>query len=60
MSLQAHAGQWLAIVGPNGAGKSTLLRSLAGLLPVVQGEVRLQGRVFFALALRERAARWPG
>lgn len=55
VSLQAHAGQWLAIVGPNGAGKSTLLRSLAGLLPVVQGEVRLQGRVFSHWPLRERA-----
>lgn len=26
--LQAHAGQWLAVVGPNAAGKSTAMRAL--------------------------------
>lgn len=40
VSLQIHAGQWLAVVGPNGAGKSTLLRCLAGLMPVSGGQVQ--------------------
>jgi iron complex transport system ATP-binding protein len=31
-------------VGPNAAGKSTLMHALAGLLPVADGEVRLEDR----------------
>ncbi len=29
VSLQAHAGEFIAVLGPNGAGKSTLLAALA-------------------------------
>ncbi|QPC90084.1 heme ABC exporter ATP-binding protein CcmA [Mesorhizobium sp. INR15] len=36
-------GQALVVTGPNGSGKSTLLRVIAGLLPVAQGKVRLEG-----------------
>ncbi|MCV3239039.1 heme ABC exporter ATP-binding protein CcmA [Mesorhizobium sp. ZC-5] len=36
-------GESLMVTGPNGAGKSTLLRVIAGLLPMAQGAVRLDG-----------------
>ncbi|MEO5758307.1 MAG: heme ABC exporter ATP-binding protein CcmA [Mesorhizobium sp.] len=36
-------GQALVVTGPNGSGKSTLLRVIAGLLPVAQGQVRIEG-----------------
>ena len=36
-------GQALVVTGPNGAGKSTLLRVIAGLLPVAEGCVRIEG-----------------
>lgn len=36
-------GQALIVTGPNGSGKSTLLRVVAGLLPVVEGSVRIEG-----------------
>jgi len=48
---------WTAIVGPNGAGKSTLLRALAGLQPLTQGTVRVQGDELCALAPAQRARR---
>ncbi|RUU62265.1 ATP-binding cassette domain-containing protein, partial [Mesorhizobium sp. M7A.T.Ca.TU.009.01.1.1] len=35
--------QALIVTGPNGSGKSTLLRVIAGLLPVAQGNVRIEG-----------------
>jgi iron complex transport system ATP-binding protein len=44
VSLTLRAGEAVALVGPNAAGKSTLVRTLAGLLPAFQGEVRLDGR----------------
>jgi heme exporter protein A len=36
-------GQALVVTGPNGSGKSTLLRIIAGLLPVAEGRVLLEG-----------------
>ena len=44
VDLDAAAGSRIAIVGPNGAGKSTLLKVIAGLLPAVEGEIRLFGQ----------------
>jgi len=40
VSLTVNEGTITALVGSNGAGKTTLLRTVAGLLPVVSGEIR--------------------
>lgn len=37
------AGQVIALIGPNGAGKTTLLKTLAGLLPPLDGTVSRDG-----------------
>jgi ABC-type Mn2+/Zn2+ transport system ATPase subunit len=42
--LDLAAGTVTAVVGPNGSGKSTLLHVISGLLPGVEGEVRVLGR----------------
>jgi ABC-type branched-subunit amino acid transport system ATPase component len=41
VSIDIRAGAIVAIIGPNGSGKSTLLKTIYGLVPPRQGEVRL-------------------
>ena len=43
--LDAADGETVAVLGPNGAGKTTLLRALAGLHPLDDGAVRVDGVV---------------
>ena len=43
VSLQAQRGRVLGLLGPNGAGKTTLISHLAGLLPVREGEILVDG-----------------
>ncbi len=45
LALRAGAGEVVALLGPNGAGKTTALRTLAGLLPLTGGYLRLSGEV---------------
>jgi ABC-type Mn2+/Zn2+ transport system ATPase subunit len=39
VSLEVHAGEFVALVGSNGSGKTTLVRGLLGLLPAMSGRV---------------------
>jgi len=43
VDLRVPAGKAVVLLGPNGVGKSTLLRTIAGLVPVRSGSIRLQG-----------------
>jgi ATP-binding cassette subfamily F protein 3 len=38
LNLSIHPGSRIGLLGANGAGKSTLLKSLAGALPLLEGE----------------------
>lgn len=44
VSLEAAAGETVAVMGPSGAGKSTLLQALAGLVPLSDGEISVGGK----------------
>ena len=55
VSVALQPGRITAIVGPNGAGKSTLLKTMAGLLPMAQGRVTLEGCSIGDLDRRARA-----
>ncbi|WP_435192335.1 ABC transporter ATP-binding protein [Streptomyces sp. bgisy126] len=43
VELRIAPGELLAVVGPSGCGKTTLLRTLAGLLPPLEGRVTRDG-----------------
>ena len=43
ISLEVKKGEFLAVVGPSGCGKSTLLNLIAGLLPVREGSITIEG-----------------
>ncbi|MGW3494525.1 ABC transporter ATP-binding protein [Streptomyces sp. NPDC001020] len=43
VTLTAAQGDVVAVLGPNGAGKTTVLRALAGLVPLSDGHLRLDG-----------------
>lgn len=49
-------GSITALIGRNGTGKSTLLRAIAGLGPVVKGELFLCGKSLDALTPLQRAS----
>ena len=43
VALTARHGDVVAVIGPNGAGKSTLVRALAGIEPLTEGHVVVDG-----------------
>ena len=43
LTFEVATGELVCVVGPSGCGKTTLLRSIAGLLPLSRGEVRVAG-----------------
>jgi len=55
VNLHFYAGDFIGIVGLNGVGKSTLLKSLCGLLPLLNGELLIDGRKVTELLLKDLA-----
>lgn len=52
LSLQIDDGEFCALMGPNGSGKTTLLKCISGLLPLVDGQICINGH-----ALKDYTAR---
>jgi iron complex transport system ATP-binding protein len=44
VNLSLHTGEVTCVLGRNGAGKTTLFKSLLGLLPLLGGSIRLDGK----------------
>jgi len=44
VDFEVRRGEVMALVGDNGAGKSTLIKSVVGIHPFDEGEVRFEGR----------------
>ena len=43
VNLEVKKGEAIAVIGPNGAGKTTLLRTISGMLPVLSGNLSMEG-----------------
>lgn len=43
VSFEVPRGHMVALLGPNGAGKSTLGRAISGLIPLIDGQIKLEG-----------------
>ncbi len=43
LTFDVNQGSAVGIIGPNGHGKTTLLRTISGLIPLMSGDIRLEG-----------------
>ncbi len=56
LNLEIDRAEIVALLGGSGCGKSTLLRTICGLLPPIEGDIRLFGQSFYALDTEARAS----
>ncbi|MEY8829937.1 ABC transporter ATP-binding protein [Sedimentitalea sp. XS_ASV28] len=49
LSFSVRAGEILCLLGRNGAGKTTTMKAIMGLLPLLSGDIRLDGQSIGAL-----------
>jgi len=52
--LDIPPGEFFVLLGPTGSGKTVLLEAIAGLMPVTQGQISIQGKVVTELPPEKR------
>src|SRR3954451_5503779 len=57
IDLVVPAGSVVALLGPNGAGKTTTLSAIAGTIPLISGDLLLDGQPMGSLSTYERTRR---
>ncbi len=55
VSLEVEQGQVVCLLGPNGVGKTTLFDSLLGFLPLISGQVDVDGQARSSYSRRQFA-----
>ncbi|NND77365.1 MAG: ABC transporter ATP-binding protein [Flavobacteriales bacterium] len=54
-ALNVQSGKVYFLIGRNGAGKTTLLKSFCGLLPLINGQLRLNNNSLEDLSIHEKS-----
>ena len=54
LSLAVKEGEMVALLGPSGEGKTTILKTIAGLLPPLEGYIHINGLVVNTIAAEKR------
>lgn len=57
VNFSVFRGNVVGLVGPNGIGKSTMLQTMCGLLPLLLGEIKLEGESITTLGEKGFAGR---
>lgn len=55
VNLEIDDGDFITVIGGNGAGKSTLLNTIAGVFPIEQGRITINGKDITRLPEYKRA-----
>ncbi|HCC5976912.1 TPA: ABC transporter ATP-binding protein, partial [Citrobacter koseri] len=56
VSFTVPAGEICCLLGANGSGKTTLMRTILGVLPLISGDILLDGVAVQRFSDRERAS----
>ena len=56
VSLEVTDGEFISLLGPSGCGKTTMLKTIAGLLPVGEGEIFLGDQEVSKVPTHKRGA----
>lgn len=55
VNVEINRGEIVTIIGANGAGKSTVLKTIAGLLPAIDGNILFDGKNLNDISSKEKA-----
>ena len=55
VSISFNKSELLTVIGPNGSGKSTMLKAAMGIIPILSGEVDIDGENINGLSRRQIA-----